>query len=72
MKVKVRFAPSPTGNPHVGNIRTALFTFLFARKNNGKFTVRIEDTDKSREVEESINVIEESLKWLGEEVPEGK
>lgn len=71
MRVRVRFAPSPTGNPHVGNIRTALFTYLFARKNNGRFMLRIEDTDKTREVEGSSKVMEESLKWLGLDFDEG-
>lgn len=71
MRVRVRFAPSPTGNPHVGNIRTALFTYLFARKNNGRFILRIEDTDKTREVEGSSKVMEESLKWLGLNFDEG-
>lgn len=69
--VRVRFAPSPTGNPHLGNIRTALFTYLFARKNNGKFILRIEDTDKSREIKESVDIIPESLKWLGFSWDEG-
>lgn len=71
MRVRVRFAPSPTGNPHVGNIRTALFTYLFARKNNGRFILRIEDTDKTREVKGSSKVMEESLKWLGLDFDEG-
>lgn len=71
MRVRVRFAPSPTGNPHVGNIRTALFTYLFARKNNGRFILRIEDTDKTREVEGSSKVMEESLKWLELDFDEG-
>lgn len=65
MDVKVRYAPSPTGNPHVGNIRTALFTFLFARHNNGQFLLRIEDTDKKRETPESYSEILDSLRWLG-------
>ncbi len=64
-KVVTRFAPSPTGFMHIGNVRTALYAFLFARKNNGTFIVRIEDTDKNREVEGSIAHIQESLKWLG-------
>ncbi len=62
--IRVRFAPSPTGNPHVGNIRTALFDFLFAKSQNGKFILRVEDTDKKREVRESYEAIYESLKWL--------
>jgi glutamyl-tRNA synthetase len=64
-EIITRFAPSPTGNPHVGNIRTALFAYLFAKKNNGKFLLRIEDTDRARFVPESLSYIEESLKWLG-------
>lgn len=64
-KVVTRFAPSPTGFIHVGNIRTALYAWLWARKNNGQFILRIEDTDKEREVEGSIEHIKKSLKWLG-------
>lgn len=63
--VVTRFAPSPTGFMHIGGIRTALFAFLFARKHNGTFILRIEDTDKEREVAGSIEHIQESLKWLG-------
>ena len=64
-KVVTRFAPSPTGFLHIGSVRTALFAYLYARKNNGKFILRIEDTDKAREVDGSIEHIKESLKWLG-------
>ena len=64
-KVAVRMAPSPTGNFHVGGARTALFNFLFARKNNGKFILRIEDTDKERSKKEFEDDIFESLEWLG-------
>lgn len=64
-KVVTRFAPSPTGFMHIGGIRTALFAYLFARKNNGTFILRIEDTDKEREVAGSIEHIQNSLKWLG-------
>jgi glutamyl-tRNA synthetase len=64
-KVVTRFAPSPTGMMHIGSIRTALFAYLWARKNNGTFILRIEDTDKAREVEGSITHIQESLHWLG-------
>lgn len=64
-KVVTRFAPSPTGFMHVGSVRTALYAWLWARKNNGTFILRIEDTDKEREVEGSISHIQESLKWLG-------
>ncbi|OGH30382.1 MAG: hypothetical protein A3B41_00990 [Candidatus Levybacteria bacterium RIFCSPLOWO2_01_FULL_37_26] len=63
--VRVRIAPSPTGIPHIGNTRTALFNFLFARHNKGKFIVRIEDTDRARLVPESEEAIYEILKWLG-------
>ncbi len=69
--VRVRFAPSPTGDPHVGNIRTALFAWLFARHNQGDFLVRIEDTDQTREKEGSVKVILESLHWLGMDIDEG-
>lgn len=70
-KVVTRFAPSPTGFMHVGGVRTALFAWLFARKNNGTFILRIEDTDKAREVEGSMEHIIKSLKWLGIEWDEG-
>lgn len=63
--VIVRFAPSPTGIPHIGNIRTALFNYVFAKKEGGKFILRIEDTDQARKVEGAEEAIEESLKWLG-------
>lgn len=64
-KVVTRFAPSPTGFMHVGGVRTALYAWILARKNNGQFILRIEDTDKEREVEGSIDHIKKSLKWLG-------
>jgi glutamyl-tRNA synthetase len=64
-KVVTRFAPSPTGFMHVGNVRTAIYAWLWARKNNGIFILRIEDTDKVREVEGSIEHIKKALKWLG-------
>ncbi len=70
-KVITRFAPSPTGFLHVGSLRTALFAWLFARKNNGTLILRIEDTDKEREVEGSIKHIIESLKWIGIDWDEG-
>lgn len=63
--VVTRFAPSPTGFMHIGGVRTALFAWLYARKNNGSFILRIEDTDKEREVPGSIEHIIESLEWLG-------
>ncbi|MBI1326850.1 MAG: glutamate--tRNA ligase [Alphaproteobacteria bacterium] len=65
MTVKVRFAPSPTGFLHIGNIRTALITWLFARNNNGHYLLRIDDTDKERSREECVDDIRESLTWLG-------
>ena len=64
-KIVTRFAPSPTGFMHVGGVRTALYAWLFAKKNNGTMILRIEDTDKEREVEGSIEHIIKSLKWLG-------
>ena len=64
-KVVTRFAPSPTGFLHIGGVRTALFAWLLARKHNGVFILRIEDTDKAREVEGSIEQIQNSLRWLG-------
>lgn len=63
--IKVRFAPSPTGVPHIGNIRTALFNYFFAKAQNGKFILRIEDTDQARKVEGAEEAIEQSLLWLG-------
>jgi len=65
MKYITRFAPSPTGKPHVGNIRTALFDFLTAKSTNGKFFLRIEDTDRERFVPDAIDNIHQSLDWLG-------
>lgn len=64
-KIVTRFAPSPTGFMHIGGVRTALFAYLFARKNNGTFILRIEDTDKEREVPGSIEQIQASLSYLG-------
>lgn len=69
--VRVRFAPSPTGHLHIGGARTALFNWLFARHHNGKFILRIEDTDRSRSTEEFIESIIEALKWLGLDWDEG-
>ncbi|MBI5182095.1 MAG: glutamate--tRNA ligase [Nitrospirae bacterium] len=71
MTVRVRFAPSPTGYLHIGGVRTALFNYLFARHNKCKFILRIEDTDRSRSTEESINAIIEGMKWLGLDWDEG-
>ena len=70
-EVRVRFAPSPTGPLHIGAARTALFNWLFAKKNKGKFILRIEDTDIERSSEQSINTIIDGLKWLGLDWDEG-
>ncbi len=69
--VRVRYAPSPTGYPHVGNIRTALFNWLFARHHSGSFIVRIEDTDVTRKVKGAVEAILSSLRWLGLDWDEG-
>jgi len=68
---RVRYAPSPTGAPHVGNIRTALFNWLYARHTGGQFIVRVEDTDQAREVPNGLELILESLRWLGLDWDEG-
>jgi glutamyl-tRNA synthetase len=65
MAVRVRMAPSPTGLLHIGNVRTALFNWLFARHEGGEFRLRIENTDTSREVAEAVDQIQDSLRWLG-------
>ena len=70
-EVRVRFAPSPTGFLHIGGVRTALFNWLFARHFNGKFILRIEDTDRERSTEDSIHEIIESMQWLGLDWDEG-
>ncbi|MDO8635772.1 MAG: glutamate--tRNA ligase [Dehalococcoidia bacterium] len=69
--VRVRYAPSPTGFPHIGNIRTALFNWLFARHTGGTFILRIEDTDQERKVEGALEAIMSSLRWLGLDWDEG-
>lgn len=71
MTVRTRFAPSPTGYLHVGGARTALFSYLFARKHGGAFVLRIEDTDLERSTAESVNAILEGMTWLGLEYDEG-
>jgi glutamyl-tRNA synthetase len=71
MSLKTRFAPSPTGYLHVGGARTALFSWLHARKHGGRFVLRIEDTDLQRSTAESINAILEGMAWLGLEYDEG-
>lgn len=70
-KVRVRFAPSPTGPLHIGGVRTALFNYLFARRNGGEMILRIEDTDSQRFVPGAEDYINESLKWLGIKIDEG-
>ncbi|MBG92696.1 MAG: glutamate--tRNA ligase [Chloroflexi bacterium] len=70
-KIRVRFAPSPTGDPHVGVIRQALWTWLYAKKMDGQFILRIEDTDQTRYVEGAVERIQNSLKWLGIKWDEG-
>jgi glutamyl-tRNA synthetase len=69
--VRTRFAPSPTGYMHIGNLRTALYAYLFARANNGKFILRIEDTDTERTIEGAIDVIYKTLRQAGIEYDEG-
>ncbi len=69
--VRVRFCPSPTGNLHVGNVRTALFNWAYARHNGGSFVFRVEDTDAARDSEESYQGLLDSLRWLGLDWDEG-
>ncbi|HQU19857.1 MAG TPA: glutamate--tRNA ligase family protein, partial [Fimbriimonadaceae bacterium] len=71
MSVRVRYAPSPTGSPHVGNVRTALYCHLFARRHGGTHILRIEDTDRARFVPGCEEEIVESIQWLGIEWQEG-
>ena len=70
-RVRVRFAPSPTGHLHVGGARTALFNWLYARHHGGTFILRIEDTDQSRSTDENIDLIVDALRWLGLDWDEG-
>ena len=69
--IRVRFAPSPTGIIHIGNLRTALFAYLFAKNQNGKFILRVEDTDRKRLDKEAVRKILEILSWVEIEVDEG-
>jgi glutamyl-tRNA synthetase len=71
LSVRVRFAPSPTGYLHIGGLRTALYNYLFARKNNGTFILRIEDTDRSRYVEGAVDNLISTLRWAGLDYDEG-
>jgi glutamyl-tRNA synthetase len=70
-QIRVRYAPSPTGRLHVGGVRTALFNWLYARKNGGTFVLRIEDTDLERSTEESLEQLERSMRWIGLDWDEG-
>ena len=70
-EVRVRFAPSPTGYLHIGGVRTALYSWLWARQHKGTFILRIEDTDRERSTEESIQVVFDSMRWLGLDWDEG-
>jgi len=70
-QIRVRFAPSPTGPLHLGGMRTALYNYLYAKKNNGTFILRIEDTDQSRYVQGAEEYIMESFDWCGIKVDEG-
>jgi glutamyl-tRNA synthetase len=70
-EVRVRFAPSPTGYLHIGGVRTALYSWLWARRNRGTFILRIEDTDRERSTDESIQVVLDSMRWLGLDWDEG-
>ena len=70
-RVRVRFAPSPTGPLHIGGVRTALYNYLFAKKHGGDFLLRIEDTDQSRFVAGAENYIVDALNWCGIHVDEG-
>ncbi len=69
--IRTRFAPSPTGYLHVGGARTALFNWLYARHTQGKFILRIEDTDRARSTEQSVKAIFDALEWLGIDWDEG-
>ena len=71
MSVRTRYAPSPTGALHIGNVRSGLFAYLFARHNKGAFILRIDDTDQERSTQESLDEILESLRWLGVDWDEG-
>ena len=71
MTVKTRFAPSPTGYLHIGGARTALYSWLYARKTGGVFALRVEDTDRERSTDESVQAILEGMEWLGLEYDEG-
>jgi glutamyl-tRNA synthetase len=71
MTVVTRFAPSPTGMLHIGGVRTALFSWLYARHNGGRFILRIEDTDRERSTDEAVQVILDGMRWLALDADEG-
>ena len=71
MTVVTRFAPSPTGMLHIGGVRTALFSWLQARRHGGRFILRVEDTDRERSTDEAVRVILEGMRWLGLNEDEG-
>ena len=71
MTIKTRFAPSPTGSLHIGGVRTALYSWLHARHNNGSFVLRIEDTDLERSTDEATDIILKCMDWLGLDYDEG-
>src|SRR5690606_35460325 len=71
MSVRTRFAPSPTGYMHIGGMRTALFNWLWARHNGGAFVLRIDDTDRQRNIEEALGPILDAFRWLGLNWDEG-
>ena len=71
MTVRSRFAPSPTGLLHIGGVRTALFSWLYARRHGGVFILRIEDTDRERSTQEATQVILDGMEWLGLTADEG-
>ena len=70
MSVRVRFAPSPTGQVHIGNMRAAIFNWLYARHHGGQFLLRIEDTDRERSTPEAIQSVLDAMAWLGMDVDE--
>ena len=69
--VRTRFAPSPTGYLHIGGVRTALFSWLYARHHGGEFVLRIEDTDRERSTQASVDAILEGMHWMGLDADEG-
>ena len=69
--IRTRFAPSPTGSLHIGGVRSALFSWLYAKHNQGEFILSIENTDRERSTDESTQIILDSMKWLGLDFDEG-